>query len=511
MYFFFAFFNQHLYCKFKDKSKNMEFDYFDKIRKIRSGIRFYSELLIEASWNMWNIKTRIGIFFFSLIFSLVATYFLTPEVFSEAQRYTLFILIFSILLWASEAIAPFAVGIMIIGFLVYTMGNAQGATIAPSDIFDTWSDSVIWIFLGGFFLSEGMRKTNLDLSLFKKTISIFGSKPNSLVLGIIIVTSILSLIISNTATAAMVLASVMPLIERQGKDSLMSKAILVSIPAAATFAGMMSMVSSPPNLIVVNTLNSKGFSIGFNQWFVLGFIPATLLLTFFWFAVVRKYTSKVKGLDVSFVNEALELTKPMRLQRLIVLAILIVTVGMWMFGHRFDIPTAGTAMVPIMFLPMFGIIKGEDVRRLPWDTLMLVAGGLALGLAIKEFLAPYYSGFLAGMEFNTIWLMIIFAFVTVLFSNIMSSTATATIIINIAAIILPADQLLPIGIVIGLCSSCGLFLPVSTPPNAIVYGTGLLKQKDFVLGGFFGAIVGTLLIILWVLFLQYFTDFFSFL
>src|SRR5690606_25996984 len=128
--------------------------------------------------------------------------------------------------------------------LVYTKGNMEGATISPKEISDTWSDSVIWIFLGGFFLSEGMRKTNLDLSLFKKTISLFGANPNMLILGIIIVTSVLSLIISNTATAAMILASVMPLIDREGKDSNMSKAILISIPVAATFAGMMSMVST---------------------------------------------------------------------------------------------------------------------------------------------------------------------------------------------------------------------------------------------------------------------------
>jgi len=487
----------------------MDFDYFDKIRKIRTGIRFYSELLIEASWNVWNIKTRVGIFFFSLILAAVGTFFLSPEVFSDAQKYTLFILIFAILLWSTEAIPPFAVGILIIGFLVYTMGNIEGATISPKEISATWSDSVIWIFLGGFFLSEGMRKTNLDLSLFKKTISIFGSNPSTLVLGIIIVTSILSLIISNTATAAMVLASVMPLIDREGKDSLISKAILVSIPAAATFAGMMSMVSSPPNLIVVNVLKSKGFDVTFTQWLLLGFVPAVVLLIGFWYAIVRKYTSKVKGLDVSFVNKALDMTNSLRLQRLAVIVILIITVALWMLGHQLQIPTAGAAMIPIMFLPMLGIITAEDVRRLPWDTLMLVAGGLALGIAIKELLAPYYSEFLAGMEFNMIAMMIIFAIVTVIFSNIMSSTATATILINIAAIVLPANQLLPIGLVIGLCSSCGLFLPVSTPPNAIVFGTGMLKQKDFMLGGIFGAVVGTTVIILWVLVLQNFTTFFE--
>ncbi len=485
----------------------MAFDYFDQIRKIRTGIRFYSELLIEASWNVWNIKTRVGIFFFSLLVSLGITYFFTPEVFTDAQTYTLFILIFSVLLWATEAIPPFAVGIMIIGFLVYTMGNMEGATISPKEISDTWSDSVIWIFLGGFFLSEGMRKTNLDLSLFKKTISLFGANPNMLILGIIIVTSVLSLIISNTATAAMILASVMPLIDREGKDSNMSKAILISIPVAATFAGMMSMVSTPPNLIVVNVLRSKGFEVSFTQWFVLGFVPALILLIGFWFAVVKKYTSKVTELDVSFVNETIHLTKPLRLQRMIVVVVLTVTVMLWMFGNRLNIPTAGAAMIPIMFLPMLGIISAEDVRKLPWDTLMLVAGGLALGMAIKELLAPYYSQFLEGIEFNVVVVIIIFAIVTVLFSNIMSSTATATIVINIAAIVLPPEQILPVGLVIGLCSSCGLFLPVSTPPNAIVFGTGMLKQKDFRLGGMFGAVVGTIVIIVWVLILQYLTPF----
>lgn len=485
----------------------MAFDYFDQIRKIRTGIRFYSELLIEASWNVWNIKTRVGIFFFSLLVSLGITYFFTPEVFTDAQTYTLFILIFSVLLWATEAIPPFAVGIMIIGFLVYTMGNMEGATISPKEISDTWSDSVIWIFLGGFFLSEGMRKTNLDLSLFKKTISLFGANPNMLILGIIIVTSVLSLIISNTATAAMILASVMPLIDREGKDSNMSKAILISIPVAATFAGMMSMVSTPPNLIVVNVLKSKGFEVSFTQWFVLGFVPALILLIGFWFAVVKKYTSKVTELDVSFVNETIHLTKSLRLQRMIVVVVLTVTVMLWMFGNRLNIPTAGAAMIPIMFLPMLGIISAEDVRKLPWDTLMLVAGGLALGMAIKELLAPYYSQFLEGIEFNVVVVIIIFAIVTVLFSNIMSSTATATIVINIAAIVLPPEQILPVGLVIGLCSSCGLFLPVSTPPNAIVFGTGMLKQKDFRLGGMFGAVVGTIVIIVWVLILQYLTPF----
>ena len=280
----------------------MGYDYFSQIRKIRTGIRIYSDLLIEKSLDAWNIRTKVGLFVFSLIISLLSVYFLAPAEFTQAQDYTLFVLIFAILLWATEAIPPFSVGIFIIGFLVYTMGNMEGATIDPETISNTWSDSVIWIFLGGFFLSEGMRKSNLDLTLFRLSIMIFGNRPKYLLLGIIVVTSLLSLIISNTATAAMILASVMAFLTREGKDSPVAKAILISIPVAATFAGMASMISSPPNLIVVDALKNKGFVVTFNDWLILGFPPALILLYFFWVTVTRKYLRNAKEADLSFLD-----------------------------------------------------------------------------------------------------------------------------------------------------------------------------------------------------------------
>lgn len=178
------------------------------MQRFNAGLRSYSDVLIEQSLRVWTIKSRVGLFFLSLLVSLAATYFLTPEAFTRAQEYTLFIFFFSICLWITEAIPPFAVGILVMGFLVYTMGTVEGATLSPAAISNTWSDSVIWIFLGGFFLSEGMRKTYLDIALFRTTIRIFGTKPDYVLLGVMMVTSVLSMIISNTATAAMILAAV---------------------------------------------------------------------------------------------------------------------------------------------------------------------------------------------------------------------------------------------------------------------------------------------------------------
>ncbi|RKW19586.1 MAG: transporter, partial [Cardiobacterium sp.] len=143
------------------------------------------------------------------------------------------------------------------------------------------------------------------------------------------------------------------------------------------------------------------------------------------------------------------------------------------------------------------------VRALPWDTLMLVAGGLALGLAIEEHhLANYYVAKLQNVHVNFYLLVVLFALVTVGLSNFMSNTAATAILVPVAlssaALAGDANPLI-LPLVIGLSASCALFLPVSTPPNAIAYSTGLLKQSEFRLGGVSVGLIGPALIILWTL------------
>ena len=156
-----------------------------------------------------------------------------------------------------------------------------------------------------------------------------------------------------------------------------------------------------------------------------------------------------------------------------------------------------------MILTLLGIIDADDVRALPWDTLMLVAGGLALGLAIQEQgLAAYFVSKISNYDFNLYALILVFALMTVLFSNFMSNTAATTIFIPIALSLAAINAdfnpvILPL--VIGLSASCALFLPVSTPPNAIAYSTGLIDQKDFRLGGVSIGLIGPIIIIIWTL------------
>lgn len=187
-----------------------------------------------------------------------------------------------------------------------------------------------------------------------------------------------------------------------------------------------------------------------------------------------------------------------------VIGVLIITVLLWLTGSVHGIPSAAISGIPIIVLPMLGIITGVGVRKLPWDTLMLVAGGLSLGIAIQQSgLADFFVSKISNYEFYDVVFLIIFAFATVIFSNIMSNTATATILIPVATI-LPGVNPIEAAVVIGLSASFALFLPVSTPPNAIAFSTGYLKQSDFKLGGFWIGLLGPVLTILWVLLLSYF-------
>ena len=474
-----------------------------------------AERVINRMQRVVDAQKRIILFLLSIIGAFLLTYFVTiqEDQFSVIQQYVFFILIFAVTLWVTEAIPPFAVGILIVGLLIFLIGQAetnipgQPGYIDVTTFIQTWSNSVIWLMLGGFFLALALRKTGLDADLFALTMSKVGSKPSQILFGMMLATAVASMVMSNTATTAMMVASILPFINKLGKDHGLSKALLLGIPSAAAIGGMGTIIGSPPNAIAVEAINSMskaksgGIQIGFLEWMVLG-VPVAMILVFvFWFLLKRKFGLNEMGVDsvVEIKNEPSHLEE--RFQKIIVLDILAVTVLLLLTGRWHGIPSAAVSGIPIIFFPMIGIITGEDVREIPWDTLMLVAGGLSLGLAIQESgLAEFFVAKLSNFTFNEYAMMTIFAFATVLFSNIMSNTATATILIPVASI-LPGVNPAYMAMVIGVSASCALFLPVSTPPNAIAYSTGLLKQSDFRFGGLTIGLLGTILVIVWVVFL----------
>ncbi len=398
---------------------------------------------------------------------------------------------------------------MIFGFLVFALGgyyaeiDPENASKYVAKYVQTWSNSVIWLMLGGFVIAEAMQKVGLDKTLFKMTISKFGSKPRNVLLGIMLVTAVFSMIMSNTATTAMMIAAVIPFINTLDKNAPFAKALLIGIPAAASLGGMGTIIGSPPNAIAVDAMSNHGVQFGFLEWMIIGFPVAVILVFLFWLFLISKFVPKVSTIDLSFLND-LEDESPsnsriFNIKRKIVSGVLLLTLTLWLTGNIHGIPASAVSLLPIMLLTLLGIVSGNDVRKLPWDTLMLVAGGLSLGLAIQETgLAEYYVKMLSNYDLNIYALMIVFSLLTVILSNFMSNTATTTILIPIAIILVSSNQVI-LPLVIGLSASAALFLPISTPPNAIAFSTGKLEQKDFRVGGLFAGIVGPIVIIIMVM------------
>jgi sodium-dependent dicarboxylate transporter 2/3/5 len=470
-----------------------------------------SSLKIKEIKRKVQVQTRIIQFLSCILISLLLTHLVGDEAFEPAQVYVLFLIFFAIGLWVTEAIPPFAVGIMVVGFLVFFLGQPDVAETSGIDVkkfVNTWSNSVIWLLLGGFFIAEGMKKTGLDFDIFRIAISRFSNNPPILLLALMIGTAFASMVMSNTATTAMMLAATTPVINQVGIHTNFSKSVLLGVPASASIGGMGTIIGSPPNAIAVDTINrleNVTFEIGFFEWMVFG-MPVALLLTFgFWYILNKKLSPGEITIDINALKTQaeeeidIEFEQEKRTKKNIVLAVLATTVLLWLTDGLHPIPMAAVSGIPIIALTMVNIITSDDVRQLPWDTLMLVAGGLSLGLAIQETgLADYFISQLNTVNFSAIVMVIIFAIATVLASNIMSNTAAAAILIPAAGLwggMNPAF----VPIVIGLCASCALFLPVSTPPNAIAYSTGMLQQSDFRMGGIYAGLAGPVVIILWTM------------
>lgn len=481
--------------------------------------RRFAERKMDRTEEVVVFQRKVIFLLLSIIFAFVATFFISDETYSQVQIYVLFTLLLAVSLWMTEAIPPFAVGIFIVGFLIFLLGGAADNTPDSPNYIDvtgfsnTWSNSVIWLLLGGFFLAEGLKKTKLDRKMFLYTIRLFGTKPRNLLLGIMLATALGSMVMSNTAMTAMMLASIMPVIVTLGKDAPFAKALLLGIPAAAAFGGMGTLIGSPPNIIaadfITNISAAKGlaFKVGFLEWMIIGFPLAVLLVIIFWSFLLKLYTARVKEVDLSFAIDEDQEDDPNflvnKFKRRVTIGVLATTIFLWMTGSIHGIPPAVVSGIPIVVLTMMGVVNSDDVRSLPWDTLMLVAGGLSLGLAIQQSgLAIHFADLFEQIYINDLLMILMFSLTTVIVSNFMSNTAAVTVLLPVASV-LPIQNFAILGFAVGLSASCALLFPVSTPPNAIAFSTGYLTQIDFRKGGLLSGLLGPFLIITWTFAIYY--------
>lgn len=459
--------------------------------------RIYRKL--KPHW-LFNTSSFTG----NLTIALLITYFFRQLGYGDAVNYVFLLAVLAIGLWITEAIPPFAVGIFLIAMLLLGFGTDFILDHdAPVEVYlGTWTSNVVWLLLGGFFLAEGMRQAELDRSLFRWAVKNFGATPERLLLGLMMTTALASMVMSNTATTAMMVSSTLPLVRLLGKDSPYSKALLVGIPAAASVGGIGTIIGSTPNAIAVGALMEIGVKITFIEWMAVGVPTGLLLVWLFWHYLTRKSKLTSTSLDLSQLTAPASEVQPAK--RRAVLFTLAATITLWITEPLHGIPVAATSAVPIVLLTLTQVVGAAEVRTLPWDTLMLVAGGLALGIALVDVgLTDILMGQLNALPVATVGIAILFCFIAVMLSNVMSNTAASSILVPLG-LALPLPFGIAVPVMIAISCSCALALPVSTPSNAISYSTGLIDQKEFRAGGLFfmvaGPIAAFVSVTLWSLF-----------
>ena len=445
-------------------------------------------------------KKSIIYFLGSLVVALTLTFLLKEPSFTDSQVYVLFLLFFAIGLWITEAIPPFAVGLFIIAYLVYTFGNPNlNSTPEKIDRYvTTFASSIIWLLLGGFFMAAAMTKTGLDKRLLGLTLKLSGTKPTNILIAVMFTTMIFSMLMSYIATAAMMLAATMPLLRSLGKSNF-SKALLLGISLASAIGAMGTIIASSSNAIAAGLIEDAGLSIDFLTWMKYGLPIAILLTALCCYILNRLFIKKAERVSLDFLTQDFSTSTESNTQRIIVSIIVIITVLFWMTTSIHGIRTAAISAIPIVGLTVTSVLSADDIKKMPWDTLLLVAGGLSLGEAIEstEILNHYISQ-LQNMSISPFLLILILSYIAMIFSNVSSNIAACMLLIPLGMTLMPAYKI-EVAIAVALSSSSCVFLPISNPPNLIVYSTGLLEQKDFRIGGLILGLLGPLLAVLWVL------------
>ncbi len=377
----------------------------------------------------------------------------------------LFVLLLAAGLWVSEALPAFAVGLLVIALQIALLGRPGGAFARDAADWERfirpWASPVIWLFFAGFVMAEAAALTGLDRRLAARLLSWTGSRPPRVLLGTMVTAFVLSMFLSNTATTALLLAALAPVLASLEEGDPFGKALLLGIPFAAGLGGMGSLIGSPPNAIAAGELAREGHAVGFAHWMLLGAPPALLLLGVVWLFLQRRHPARTSAVHVPSPPPSPGV--PAR-RRFVVSAVFFATVGLWLTGAWHGIPVAVAAFLPICAYSVTGIHASRDMRRLPWDVLLLVAGGLSLGVGVQETgLARWLVGGLPLERLSPVLVTLLFAAAACLLSNFMSNTAAANILI----------------------------------PLAIVYATGRLRARDFLPGGVLVAVVGCPLAVWW--------------
>ncbi|HNQ23455.1 MAG TPA: DASS family sodium-coupled anion symporter [Phycisphaerae bacterium] len=422
-----------------------------------------------------------------LAVAVAAGYLPIPGLEQAAPRICFVIFVAAAALWITELIPPYATSVMVIVTCVYLLGLPRGPLHLEGTGQQSWqmflnpvASPVLILFFGGFVLAKGATKHGFDVRLARAFITPFGNRPSLLLLGVILTTALFSLFMSNTATTAMMIAIVAPMLTQLGSHDRAKKMLVLAVPFAANIGGIGTIIGTPPNAVAASILQQLGpdQEITFLGWMLFGVPIAVVLLLLLWGVLLLVYRPGKEALSITF-PDTIEVTPGLA----IVVCTFTLTVLLWLTEPLHGLPTAVVAMLPIAVFTAFNIINREDLQDLDWDVMILVAGGMTLGVAMKA--SGLSDIIVRGIPFAHLPLPVLLAavaLVSITLSNFMSHTAASNLVIPIVIALSGVSPKLS-AVAVALASSLAMSLPISTPPNAIAFATRAVTTRDMALYG----------------------------
>ncbi|MDG6365038.1 DASS family sodium-coupled anion symporter [Glaesserella parasuis] len=443
---------------------------------------------MSVSHQSSNPITRNGLI---LLFDIVLFFVLLNTLpFEPAASKGLALLVFVAVLWLTEALH-----VTVTALLVPVLAIGLGL-VKSKEALSAFADPTIFLFFGGFALATALHIQQLDRLIANKIMAMAKGKLSVAVIYLFSVTAFLSMWMSNTATAAMMLPLAMGILSKLDKETHHNTYVfvLLGIAYSASIGGMGTLVGSPPNAIVASHLN-----LTFADWLKYG-LPIMLILMPLMIATL--YVVFKPKFDVTFEHsfEKIELNR----DRIITLSIFGVIAICWVFGDKINPLISGllglqgkigsfdsiVALFAAVLICITRVASWDDIQKnTEWGVLMLFGGGLTLSSVLGQTGASKVmaDGIVFLIEDGYFYLigLLVAAFIIFL-TEFTSNTASAALLVPIFISIAQALNMPPVGLalIIGLGASCAFMLPVATPPNAIVFGTGQIKQSEMVKAGF---------------------------
>lgn len=459
-----------------------------------------------------------------LVYGLLPVAYLDPDgvsvPFSAAGRATAAVAAWMAVWWLSEAIDVYATALLPLVALPLLGARTMRETAAP------YAHELIFLFLGGFLLALAMERWGLHRRIALVALRIVGSRSTYMVAGFMAVTAVLSMWVSNTATAIMMLPvaiSVIDLVEGHraaatpgasaaARPRNFALALLLGVAYAASIGGLATPIGTPPNLFLLSFARSElGVDISFARWMRFALPLVALLLPLTWLLLTRflfpPELERIPG-GSGMIRRSLAELGPMQPAERRVLTVFAAASALWITrpflvelefaGARpaAGLTDAGVAMLAALVLfvapagsrpPRF-VLDWETARKVPWGILILFGGGLSLAAAISangvgEFLAARVA---TWADVEPLLLLVCIVTLVVFLTELTSNTATSAALIPLLAGLAPGLGMNPLLLIVpaALSASCAFMLPVATPPNAIVFGSGLITVPQMVRAGF---------------------------